>query len=260
MSSSYYHEFLKESIGLGDDEVLKVTNGKTNRSVTHSDSQNETETLRIEELIISYVAHETKDLSSCIEVLVKCFDDCLCLTNHTFYRAVDNSKKRRLPSNQIGPSPDPQDGRYNVVGEKCIYLSDTIDFLYAELSHQCYICSSILVQRYDIPVDTLNIADLSSNNKGIHNSLALAFDMAERGRTSSGYLFEKELKNRGKSEYLISQLLSCLFKKYGWDGLYIPGVHGCDGYHYHNLAIFGEKVDKWKDWANGLCFPKNMNR
>lgn len=234
-----------------DDVVLEVKSAKTNRLIKHSDSMEETDAGLIEELIVSYVEHESSDLGSYIEVLVKSVSNRLILPNPVFFRGIDISVKVKLTSDQIGPSPCPTDGRYNKPGEKCIYLIDIIDFLYPELNSL-----RILVQRYNIPLDTLKIANLSSNNKNLCNSLALAFDMAERGMTSSGYVFERELENRGKSRYLVSQLLSSLFKKYGWDGIYIPGVHGEQGRHYHNLAIYGTIVNEWEAWANGPYFPK----
>jgi len=234
-----------------DDLVLEVKSAKTNRLIKHSDSMEETDTGLIEELIVCYVEHESYELDSYIEALVKNFSNRLFLPSPVFFRGIDISVKVKLTSDKIGPSPCPRDGRYNKPGEKCIYLIDTIDFLYPELN-----TLRILVQRYTIPIDTLKIANLSPNNKNLCNSLALAFDMAERGMTASGYGFERELEKRGKSRYLVSQLLSSLFKKYGWDGIYIPGVHGEQGRHYHNLAIFGTIVDEWEAWANGSYFPK----
>lgn len=238
-----------------DDLVLEVKSAKTNRSIKHSDSRNETDTVLIEALIVSYVEHGLSDFPLYIEGLVKNFHNRLFLPKPVFFRGVDDSVKNKLPSSQIGPSPCPRDGRYNKPGEKCIYLIDTIDSLYAELNSS----KTILVQRYNVPLDTLKIANLSSNNEDIDNSLALAFDMAERGMTSSGYEFERELEKRGKSKYLVSQLLSFLFKQFGWDGIYIPGVHGDQGHHYHNLAIFGTIVDEWEAWANGTYFSKQTS-
>jgi len=84
--------------------------------------------------------------------------------------------------------------------------------------------------------------------------------MAENGRTSSGYNFEQELGNRGKSKYLVSQLLSSSFKRNGWDGIFIPGVHGSQGRHYHNCTIFSTIVDQWKDWASGSYFQKKNEK
>lgn len=240
---------IEDQVNIHDDHVIQNTSGKTNRTTTHADSRNETDTVKIQKLIIDFVQNDANDLASYLEALVKSFDIELHLTNKVFYRAVNISVKRDLQSNQIGPSPSPCDGRYNRRGEKCLYLIDTIDFLYQELNS-----TSILIQKFNIPVSSLKIADLSPRNTSLDNSLALVFDMAESGRTSSGYCFEKELQNRGKSKNLVSQLLSSYFKKCSWDGLYIPGVHGGLGQHYHNLVIFGPAVDKWQTWADGQYF------
>ncbi len=245
------HVVVKDTLEMRDDFVIQSTSGKTNRSTIHADSRNETDTVKIQKLIVDYVEHDGKDFGLYIEALVNNFNNRLYLTTTAFYRTVDISVLKHLWSNQIGPSPKPSDGRYNTVGEKCIYLIDTIDFLYNELNS-----SSILVQKFNMPIDTLKIADLSPSNKNIHNSLALAFDMAESGRTSSGYRFEEELQARSRSRYHVSQILSSYFRKNGWDGLYIPGVHGNAGRHYHNLVIFGPIVDKWKDWADGSYFTR----
>jgi len=234
-----------------DDLILEVRSAKTNRMIKHSDSVEETDAGLIERLIVRYVEQGSSNLKSYIEVLVKSFSNRLISPNSVFFRGINISVKNKLNSNRIGPSPCPTDGRYNKAGEKCIYLIDTIDFLYSEINSL-----RILVQRYNIPIDTLKIADLSPNNKNLCNSLALAFDMSERGITASGYPFERELEKRGKSSYLVSQLLSSLFKKYGWEGMYIPGVHGEKGRTYHNLAIFGTIVDEWKAWAKGAFFTK----
>jgi len=64
------------------------------------------------------------------------------------------------------------------------------------------------------------------------------------------------LQNFKKSKYLVSQLLASVFKEFGWDGLYVPGVHGRQGDHYHNLTLIGQVVDKWEDWTVGKYFQK----
>lgn len=241
---------LKDEMQMGDDLVVSVISGKTNRSVIHSDSINETDTAKLEKLIIRYV-QSLVNLTSYIETFAKDFNNRLSLNEGVFYRAVDSSIKKDLSSNQIGPSPKgASDGRYNTCGEKCIYLIDRVDFLYDELNS-----SSILTQKFKITTDKLQIADFSSENKNLHNNLSLAFDMAERGMTSSGYPFEDELQSHGQSRYLVSQLLSTCFKKHAWDGLYIPGIHGNSGQQYHNLVIFGPAVDQWEKWADGCYFP-----
>lgn len=238
-----------DGINVRDELVISSTSGKTNRSTIHADTCSPTDTAKIQKLIIDFVENGVDDLGPYIDLLVENFDTPLKGKTLKLFRGVDVSVKNHLSSVKIGPSPNANDGRYNAKGKKCIYLIDNLDFLYSEINS-----SSILIQRFDVPVDSLEIADISSNNGNLHNSLALAFDMTENGRTSSGYNFEAELEKRGKSKYLVSQLLSSSFKRNGWDGIYIPGVHGSQGRHYHNCAIFSAAVDQWEDWANGSYF------
>jgi len=238
------------NMNIKDDWKLEVTSAKTNRKIIHSDSQNPTDTGKLEQFIINYVEDDSKELDNFIDSLVKEFD-CPGLPNQIFYKGIDSSQAGNLRSKRIGPSPNPEDNRYSAKSEKCLYLIDNYDFLFEEIKPAPI---SICVQKYKTPLSEYKIADLSQNNKNLHNSLALAFDMAERGMTSSGYPFEEELKKRGKSRYKVSQLLSSLFKRHGWEGFYIPGVHGLQGRHYHNLAIFNSIIDKWEKWTKGSYF------
>lgn len=238
-------------MNMKDDVKLEVISAKTNRKIIDSDSQNPTDTGKLHQFIINYVEDDSKDLDNFIDLLVKEFDCRAGLPNQIFYKGIDSSKAVDLRSERIGPSPNPEDNRYSTKGEKCLYLIDNYDFLFEEIKPAPI---SICVQKYNIPLSEYKIADLSPNNRNLQNSLALAFDMSERGMTSSGYPFEEELKKRGKSEHQVSQLLSSLFKKHGWEGLYIPGVHGIQGRHYHNLAIFNSIIDEWEKWAKDSYF------
>ncbi len=231
--------------------IIGSTDGKTNRSLIHSDSINPTDTLKLNKYIIGYVEESSFELDLFIEQLIKNFETILTLDKSTFYRGLDSLKKKQLATSTIGPPDNPKHGRYNVEGEICLYLTDNFNFLFSEIS-----AKSVLVQKYRIPINNLKIADLSPNNKALHNSLALAFQMTERGNTSSGYDIKQELEKRGKNEYLVSQLLASHFKKYNWDGMYIPGVHGATGVHYHNLVLFSliTKNNKWKPWTVGIPF------
>ncbi|MEW5803224.1 MAG: hypothetical protein AB1847_14095 [bacterium] len=174
--------------------------------------------------------------------------------NLLFYRGVDISVKEKLKSLFIGPSPASKDGRYNREGERCLYLITDIEPLKSELKS-----SELLVQEYYIPVDRYKIADLASDNSELHNNLAIAFHMAERGATPSGYDIEKELEKRRRSKYSFSQLLASIFKRYNWDGLYIPGVHGSPGKYYCNMAIFDSIIDQWESWVKPGYYPKNID-
>lgn len=245
---------IHDGITIRDDLVIGSTSGKTNRSTIHADTRNPTDTVKIQKLIIDFVENEVDEITPFVDSLVKDFDTRLSGKTLEFFRAVDISVKKNLSCEKIGPSPNANDGRYNVKGEQCIYLIDDQDFLYSEINS-----SSILIQRFYVPVDSLKIADISSNNSNLHNSLALAFDMTENGRTSSGYNFEAELEKRGKSKYLVSQILSGSFKRKGWDGIYIPGVHGSQGRHYHNCTIFSKVVGQWINWADGTYFHAKKN-
>lgn len=240
-----FHDETKVS----DDLVIASTSGKTNRSTIHADTSNPTDTVKIQKLIIDFVENGLDSLAPYINTLVKNFDFPLKGTKLKFYRGVDVSVKKHILTDQIGPAPNAIDGRYNVKDEKCLYLIDNLNFLYSELNS-----TSILIQEFNVPVDSFRIADISPNNNNLHNSLALVFDMTENGEASSGYNFEAELEKRGKSKYLVSQLLSSSFKRNGWDGLYIPGVHGNQGQHYHNCTIFNTIVNQWEDWAKGSYF------
>lgn len=240
---------VSDGIGVRDDIAIGSTDGKTNRSAIHSDSRNPTDTVKLQNHIIDYVEKDSDDLNFFIEQLVENFTTVLTLDKSTFYRGVDVSVKRHLTSNVIGPAPHPKYGRYNVKKEICLYLIDNFDFLFSELSAE-----SVLVQKYSIPINDFKIANLSPNNKALHNSLALAFQMTERGKTSSGYDIEENLEKRGKNKYLVSQLLASHFKKYNWDGMYIPGVHGVSGVHYHNLSLFSSITNQWEQWTEGEYF------
>jgi hypothetical protein len=81
--------------------------------------------------------------------------------------------------------------------------------------------------------------------------------MTERGKTSSGYNILENLEKFGKDKYLVSQLLAFHFKKYNWDGMYIPGVHGAAKAHYHNLALFNSITNQWEQWIEGEYFKKS---
>ena len=85
------HMVVEDTVNIRDDFVIQTTSGKTNRSTIHADSRNETDTVKLQKLIIDYVQHGTRDLASYIEELVKHFNNQLSLTDAVFYRAVDIS-------------------------------------------------------------------------------------------------------------------------------------------------------------------------
>lgn len=243
--------FVNESIALSDDHVMKATCGATNRSAIHSDSKNPTETTLLQENIKHFIENNHDGLNDFFKRLVSDFSTSLILENTIFFRGVTEETRKYLTSKVIGPSPNSQDGRYNKQGEDCLYLIDSKKFIFDELKTK-----SILVQEYSIPINKFKIADLSSNNGSMHNSLALAFQMTESGRTSAGYDFEDLLKQQGKTKYLVSQLLAKHFKNLNWDGMYIPGIHGSPNDHYCNLVLFGSATKKWRQMTVGEYYKQ----
>jgi hypothetical protein len=233
-----------DGIGPSDGVRIGFTDHRTNRSIIHHDDQHPTKVIELDTLIIEFVKTGTAELKEFLLPLVQNFSIQLPAIRKTYFRGLRDSKTPHR--DRIGPPQKPKkDNRYSVIGETCLYLIDDIHFLDKELG-----TSSFWIQEYDnIPFDKMRIADLSSENSSMDNNLTLAFQRAESGRTASGYEFEDELKKKGKSPYLMSQLLAACFKKENWDGIYVPGVHGERGKYYHNLSIFEAKVSNWRDWT-----------
>ena len=250
--------YVSDTIGVSDRNRIGFTHHQTNRSAVHHDSQHPTKATELDTLIRKFVETRTTDtteLEKFLLPLAQDFSTQLHTTKKTYFRGLSDSIEVKLQCDRIGPSPDPGDNRYSVKGEKCLYLIDDKEFLSKELK-----TSSLLIQEYDnIPFDSIRLADLSSENTSLDNSLALVFQWAESGKTALGYRFEEELREKGKSVYLVSQLLAACFKKEGWDGIYVPGIHGESGKHYHNLSIFGAKIANWWDWTTCPCYRGGGN-
>ena len=235
-----------DEIGMSEAIQIGFTQHQTNRSAVYHDSEHPTRAKELDALIKKFVENSSDELRQFILPLVQNFSTKLHSTKKTYYRGLPASKEDKLRCDRIGPSQDPADNRYSVKGEQCLYLIDNKHFLGKELKTS----ASLLIQEYDnIPLDRLNIADLSSENALLDNSLKLAFQWSESGRTKPDYQFEEILKKKGKSGYLVSQLLAGCFKKYGWDGIFVPGIHGDSGKLYHNLSIFEAKISNWRKWT-----------
>lgn len=240
---------LIDNINLTDDIVAKVTRGNTNRTHIATNTKNPVDTEKIRNLIIEFLYNRDNKIFNYIRNLVSNFDDILSNNNTTFYRAIDYSIKSKLTTNKIGPSPYPDDNRYSKKGENALYLIDKKDFelISKEINLEK---DKLLLQKYKIPIDDIKIADISSCNKNINNSILIIFDICETGNISSKIKINKKFKEIGLSEYLFSQKIAGIFKEFGWDGLYIPGVHGSINNHYHNLCIFSPKCNNWENWTS----------
>lgn len=217
---------------------------ETGRFADFSNTTNPCGTQHIELLIKKFISGDTDPFERFINDLVKNFHSYI-KSEITFYRGVPKSKLNS--EKKIGPSPTPSEGRYNEKDEKAIYLIENILFLPKEIQAT----DEMAVQEYRIPLGDMEVADLSSENINMDNKLALLFQMVERGKTLSGFNFEDELEKAGKSKYLLSQTIAKAFKNNGWQGLYVPGVHGTQGKNYRNLSLFGKCVDCWEQWTVG---------
>ncbi|MHC4146647.1 MAG: hypothetical protein ACYSUD_17960 [Planctomycetota bacterium] len=235
---------VSDAIGLSDRIRTGSKEHRTGRSADYYDSQQPAKGPELDELIRKFVETSTSELEEFLLPIVRDFSTQFQPKKKNFYRGLCYSEKANIQCDRIGPSPKPEDNRYSVKGEPCLYLIDNIQFLYEELK-----TSSLLIQEYDnIAFNNMRIADLSAENASLDNILHLAFQRAESGRTAS-YKFEEVLRKKGESPYLVSQLLAACFKKQDWDGMYIPVVHGASGKNYHNLSIFASKISNWRDWA-----------
>ena len=223
-----------------------VTRGKTNRSHISTDTDNPTDIEKIRKLFEQYLFNSDEKLFDYIENEVEIFQYRLQNISGIFYRGLNEKYRCKIIGCKIGPPKKPIANRYNDENEQALYLIDNIDFLPREINS-----NKILLQNYKIPIDELNIADISSENKNIDNNLSIIFDICETGRISDQINIEETLKNSGKSKYLISQKIAGIFKKFGWEGLFIPGVHGDKNQHYHNLCIFYPALKKWEKWTIG---------
>ncbi len=231
---------------ISDSLIATVVRGKTNRSHIHTDTNNPTDVEIINKLIEQYLNNSDEELLGYIDRKVEKFNNRLQNNSGIFYRGLDEKLKLKIIGCKIGPPKKPVTNRYNDENERALYLIDNIDFLPREINS-----NKILLQNYKIPIDELNIADISSENKNIDNSLSIIFDICETGRISDQINIEESLENNGKSKYLISQKIAGIFKKFGWEGLFIPGVHGDKNQHYNNLCIFYPALKKWKKWTIG---------
>ena len=237
---------IEDSVNLSDSIVATVIRGATNRIFTHVDTENPTDSEKINKLFEQYLNNYNEDLLGYIVKEVKKFNNRLYDKSGLFYRGLSVYNKSNIVGNKIGPPLKPRSNRYNDETELALYLIDAKEFLPQEINSR-----KILLQRYEIPIDEIKIADISPENENISNNLSILFDICESGITPTGLNIKNCLKVIGKSEYFISQFIAKRFKNIGWDGLYIPGVHGSKDQHYHNLCIFYPALTNWDMWVLG---------
>ncbi len=251
----------EDHITMKDTFQAKVEEVKTGRSVIHHDSEEPTATTPMRKLVTglteglinnnaSQIGDYTEKLKSFLAPNIDNFNH---VKNGAIvcYRGV--WKGVPIKSATIGPAPSPSENRYNKTGEKCLYLIDKRIFIPDELELNPT-DPYWQEQKYEFPAFKFNIADISSENQDLDNTLGIAFQISESGQVFIGGDFSQThqiFKTDKNKRYRFSQILSELFKDRGWDGIFVPGVLGHSGMTYHNVVVFESIVDQWKDWTVG---------
>ena len=169
-------------------------------------------------------------------------------TNGTiiFYRGIHKCKRKLVQSNILGPNPNMWAQRYNENEQKALYLADSSYGVGCELKRK----KVWYEQKYIINTSKYRIANIDNNYK-IDSLLAILFFISENGMTIDGKKIRKVFQG---NPYGLSQLLSNAFRKYNWDGLYIPGVWGQKDKNYRNIVLWNEVYDNYREYAEGDCY------
>ena len=231
------------------------TDIKTNRTTLDESDETPTNRIKIINLIQDFLdTNCEKNLREHFEPLVKYFSHSW-ISEIICYRGVNKKYAESFKNKQISPTAKEysKNNRYSEQNEMAFYLIDNPKFIKNEIC-----LDSWIEQKYIInPIKhKLKFADLTSSNKELDNDLALIFKITESGKSSTGINFEKICEDKYNNRYKISQFIAKLFKKYDWDGLIIPGVHGEKDDVYNNIVIFEKVLNRWQDWCIGKFYEK----
>lgn len=131
---------------------------------------------------------------------------------------------------QMGPPEKQPPGRYNVLGDSVLYLSDSIAGVFAEKEGARIFC-----QKYLVPISKLRAGDFSSPD--LSDFVKAVFEKAEN-----------EGRNNDPSTYPFSQAVARLVRDARFECMIVPGVQGNPSLHYSNVAVFNGR-DKWETWS-----------
>jgi hypothetical protein len=137
------------------------------------------------------------------------------------------------PSRQdMGPPPSYKapEGRYNGLRESVLYLCTVSAAVVRELPD----APVIWIQEFQVPVQSMRIADLRQNVLGADPLLNATMWQAELAGTE------------GAAPLFFSQLVASLVSLH-FDGMLVPGVRGDDTMQYSNLVVF-RPVEDWQKW------------
>jgi RES domain len=151
--------------------------------------------------------------------------DLQCFRGRTFESDIPSSK-------DMGPPPKhfATENRYNGDGQPVLYLCTVRAAVEMELHN----ATNIWIQEFQVPVQSMRIADLRQKEDCADDLLNLMMWHAELAGTV-GYA------TRQFSQF-VAHLVSSHF-----DGMLVPGVQGNSSLRYQNLVIF-RPLAAWQEW------------
>ncbi len=148
------------------------------------------------------------------------------------------------PSRQdMGPPPSNKapEGRYNGVREPVLYLCTVSAAVMRELPD----APVIWIQEFQVPVQSMRIADLRQNVLGADPLLNATMWQAELAG------------DKGAAPLLFSQRVASLVAAH-FDGMLVPGVRGDDSLQYQNLVVF-RRLESWQEWLGPNAPTRSSN-
>jgi hypothetical protein len=237
MKLAKYYEFVSDGLQMVDSNIWELEFMHTGRKVRGTEgytlATEWAQLLDSDELIKHPAAEVFRSLipnAPCIDSSLVCFH----------VRGIPGKPPR---SDQMGPPPlakNTSGGRYNRPGEHVLYLSDSEDGVIREF---CALGSTGVpyIQRYRLPPDQLNIADLTKIPPD--HFVSQVFSKAE----------ECNVEGRGLPCYNFSQTIAELVAP-NFDGMRVPGVRGVTSERYSNIIIFRPFPD-WPNWLEPGSTP-----
>lgn len=237
MELAKYYEFVSDELPLVDSNIWDLEFMHTGRKVRGTEgyafAMEWAQLLDSDELIRHPAA---KDFRSLISKAPRIDASLVCFR----VRGIQGKPPR---SDQMGPPPldkKTNGGRYHRSGQHVLYLADSEDGVIREFCAQGS-AGVPFIQRYMLPPDQLNIADLTKIPSD--HFVSQVFSKAE----------ECNVEGRGLQGYNFSQTIGELVAA-NFDGMRVPGVRGVTSERYSNIIIF-RPFPNWPNWLEPGSTP-----
>jgi hypothetical protein len=132
------------------------------------------------------------------------------------------------------PKNAPSGGRYNLPGEVVLYLCDSQSGVLREL--EPLNGAVLFLQDYELDPLIVRIADFAGPQ--LSEFLKAVFDIAECSNVPG---------RPGLPDYTFSEVVACLVRQHGFDGMVVPGVRGVPNDQYCNVVVFNPQ--DWQRWS-----------